>query len=246
LKYSHQKLNQVATVKALVDIADLPRQEEGDIKLDNVPLVAYDSNGKVVKVEIVPSTVTVTLSITSPHKTIPVNVIPKGDLAFGKAISSINTSIREVTVYGEQSAIDKIEQLDIPIDVKGLDKDKTYHVTLTKPNGITEIDVKTLDVKVSLDTTSTKEIPNVPVRIENLDSKYKALALTDNDRQVNVVVSGSNEALNTITIDNVKPYVNLKNYGVGEHEVEVKVSGTDNRLKYSSKTKKVKIRISQK
>ena len=84
------------------------------------------------------------------------------------------------------------------------------------------------------------------MRIENLDSKYKALALTDNDRQVNVVVSGSNEALNTITIDNVKPYVNLKNYGVGEHEVEVKVSGTDNRLKYSSKTKKVKIRISQK
>ena len=246
VKGPQYKLNQVATVKALVDIADLPRQEEGDIKLDNVPLVAYDSNGKVVKVEIVPSTVTVTLSITSPHKTIPVNVIPKGDLAFGKAISSINTSIREVTVYGEQSAIDKIEQLDIPIDVKGLDKDKTYHVTLTKPNGITEIDVKTLDVKVSLDTTSTKEIPNVPVRIENLDSKYKALALTDNDRQVNVVVSGSNEALNTITIDNVKPYVNLKNYGVGEHEVEVKVSGTDNRLKYSSKTKKVKVRISQK
>ena len=33
---------------------------------------------------------------------------------------------------------------------------------------------------------------------------------------------------------------------MGEHEVEVKVSGTDNRLKYSSKTKKVKIRISQK
>ena len=79
VKGPQYKLNQVATVKALVDIADLPRQEEGDIKLDNVPLVAYDSNGKVVKVEIVPSTVTVTLSITSPHKTIPVNVIPKGD-----------------------------------------------------------------------------------------------------------------------------------------------------------------------
>ena len=37
-----------------------------------------------------------------------------------------------------------------------------------------------------------------------------------------------------------------KNYGVGEHEVEVKVTGTDLRLDYSSKTKKVKVRISEK
>ena len=41
-------------------------------------------------------------------------------------------------------------------------------------------------------------------------------------------------------------YVDLKNYGEGTHEVEVKVTGTDLKLSYASKTKKVKIIISKK
>ena len=42
------------------------------------------------------------------------------------------------------------------------------------------------------------------------------------------------------------PYIDLENYGVGEHEVEVKVTGDDLKLTYTSKTKKVRIKISEK
>jgi len=34
---------------------------------------------------------------------------------------------------------------------KGLENDKTYNITLTKPNGITEISDKTISIKVALD-----------------------------------------------------------------------------------------------
>ena len=150
-----------------------------------------------------------------------------------------------VTVYGKQDVIDEIESLDVEIDVKGLEKDKDYTVTLKKPSGITEISSKTVTVKVKVDNSVSKDFENVSVQFENLETGYRVQALTENDRQVTVVVKGSQDVVNSISATDIKAYINLKGYGVGEHEVEVKVTGTDNKLSYSSKTKKVKIRITQ-
>ena len=115
-----------------------------------------------------------------------------------------------------------------------------------KPKGITELSSKTMTVKVVVDNSSSKEFENISVQSENLDSNLKVQALSDNDRQVTVVVKGSEEAIKSIQASDITAYIDLKNYGVGEHEVEVKVTGTDLKLAYSSKTKKVKVRITQK
>lgn len=246
VKGAQYKLKKVATVKALVDVNSIPNPKAGEINLKNVPLVAYDTNGKVVDVEIVPKTVAAKITITSPSKKVPVKVVPTGNLAFGKSIKSIETNISSVEVYGEQSAIDKIEQLEVEVDVKGLEKDKEYHVTLKKPAGITELSVKTITVKVIIDNSISKEFENISVRTENLNSNYKVQALSEEDRQVTVVVKGSQDTVNSVDPSSIKAYIDLENYGVGEHEVEVKVTGEDLKLEYTSKTKKVKIRITEK
>lgn len=246
VKGAQYKLKKVATVKALVDVNSIPNPKAGEINLKNVPLVAYDTNGKVVDVEIVPKTVAAKITITSPSKKVPVKVVPTGNLAFGKSIKSIDTNISSVEVYGEQAAIDKIEQLEVEVDVKGLEKDKEYHVTLKKPAGITELSVKTITVKVIIDNSISKEFENISVRTENLNSNYKVQALSEEDRQVTVVVKGSQDTVNNVDPSSIKAYIDLENYGVGEHEVEVKVTGDDLKLEYTSKTKKVKIRITEK
>ena len=158
----------------------------------------------------------------------------------------MDTSLSKITVYGEQEAIDKIEQLEVEIDVKGLEKDKDYNVTLKKPKGITELSSKTMTIKVTVANSSSREIPNVSVQSENLDSNLKVQALTDEDRQVTVVVSGSEEIIKNIQPSDIIAYIDLKDFGVGEREVEVKVKGTDLRLTYASKTKKVKVKITNK
>ena len=246
IKGAQYKLEQVATVKALVDVKNIPNPKAGEITVKDIPLVAYDNDGKIVDVEIVPKTVAANITITSPSKEIPVRVVPKGELAFGKSIKSMDTNLSKVTVYGSQEAIDKIEQLEVEIDVKGLDKDKEFNVTLKKPKGITELSSKTMTIKVVLDNSSSKEFENVSIQSENLDSNLKVQALSDEDRQVTVVVKGSADAIKDVQVSDITAYIDLKNYGVGEHEVEVKVTGTDLRLDYSSKTKKVKVRISEK
>lgn len=247
IKGAEYKLEQVASVKALVDVNEIPNPKAGEIELKDVPLVAYDTDGRILSdVEIVPKTVKAKITITSPSKEVPIKVVPDGDLAFGKSIKSMELSTSTVRVYGEQDVIDKIEQLEVTIDTEGLDENKEYHVTLKKPKGITELSTKTLTIKVVLDNSISKEFENLSIQFRNLGANYKVQALTDDDRQVTVVVSGSEDVVNKVEASSIKPYIDLKDYGVGEHEVTVKVTGDDLKLSYESKTKKVKIRITEK
>ena len=246
IKGAQYKLEKVASVKALLDVKNIPNPAAGEITVKDIPLAAYDTEGNILDVEIVPKTVAANVTITSPSKEIPVKVIPKGDLAFGKSIKTMDTNLSKITVYGEQAVIDTIEQLDVEIDVAGLEKDKEYNVTLKKPKGITELSSKTMTVKVIIDNSSTKEFENISIQSENLENGLKVQALSDSDRRVTVVVKGSEDALKNVTAGDIKAYVDLKDFGVGEHEVDVNVTGNDMKLSYSSKTKKIKVRISQK
>lgn len=246
VKGAEYKLKKVATVKALIDVDELSNPKAGEIALKNVPLVAYDDKGEVVDVEIVPSKLTATLTITSPSKEVPIKVVPKGDLAFGQSIKSITPSSTSITVYGTDQAINSINSIEVPIDVKGLESDKTYNITLTKPTGITELSVKTISVEVKLDKTTSKEFTDIPIETENLDSKFSVQAMNKEDSTVTVVVKGSKDIVDSVKAENIKAYIDLKGLTAGEHEVEVKVKGDDLKVSYTSKTKKVKIKITQK
>ena len=246
VKGARYVLDKIAAVKALIDVNAIPNPKAGDITIKDIPLVAYDDNGEIIDVEIVPKSITAKITITSPSKEIPIKLVPVNNLAFGKSIKSMTSSVSKVTVYGEQATIDAIEQLEVEIDVKVLEEDKEYNVRLKKPKGITEISVKTMTVKVEVDNSSSKEFENISVQSQNLDSKYKVQALTVDDRQVTVVVKGSEESLKKVTEGDITAFIDLKDYGVGTHEVEVQVTGTDLKLTYASKTKKVKVKISEK
>lgn len=246
VKGAKYKIDKVANVKALLDVNNIPNPKASDITVKDIPLVAYDNLGNILDVELVPNTVAANVTITSPSKEVPIKIIPTGTLAFGKSIKSMEANLSKIKIYGSQEVIDKIEQFEVKVDVKGLERDKEFNVTLNKPKGITDLSSKTLNVKVVIDNSSSKEFANISVQSENLDSGLKVQALSDEDRQVTVVVKGSEGAINAINPSDITAYIDLANYGVGEHEVEVKVTGTDLKLSYTSKTKKVKVRISQK
>lgn len=243
IKGADYKLKQVATVKALVDVNNIDNPKAGELTLKDVPLVAYDTEGKVVDVEIVPGTVEAKIIITSPNKEIPIKVIPNGELAFGQSIKSITTNVSSVVVYGDEEVVNSLEYIPVEIEIKNLEKDKEYHVNISKPNGIRDISTKTVIVKVTLDTLSTKEFADINIETRNLDSKYKVQALTKNDSKVDVIVKGSQSVIDSLDPTSITPYIDLKDYGVGEHEIEVQVVGTDLKLNYTPKTKKVKVRI---
>lgn len=247
IKGASYKLKQVATVKALVDIDDINNPKVGTFTLKEIPLIAYDSDGKPVDVEIVPNSIDAQIKITSPSKEVALQIIPKGDLAFGKSIKEFTPSISKVTIYGDESVINSIESIPVEIDVTNLSSSKTFNVNIDKPSGVRSISSKTVSIKVTLDDVITKEFTNMGISVENLNSNFKAYAINKEDREVTVVVKGSSNVVNNLDSKTIKVTVDLSSYTTpGEYDVEVKVTGDDLKLSYESKTKKVKIKIEEK
>lgn len=247
IKGASYKLKQVATVKALVDIDDINNPKVGTFTLKEIPLIAYDSDGKPVDVEIVPNSIDAQIKITSPSKEVALQIIPKGDLAFGKSIKEFTPSISKVTIYGDESVINSIESIPVEIDVTNLSSSKTFNVNIDKPSGVRSVSSKTVSIKVTLDDVITKEFTNMGISVENLNSNFKAYAINKEDREVTVVVKGSSNVVNNLDSKTIKVTVDLSSYTTpGEYDVDVKVTGDDLKLSYESKTKKVKIKIEEK
>ena len=246
IKGAEHTIKKVANVRALVDISKLVDPEVGVMTLENVPIIAYDTDGKVVDIEMVPSKVTATINIDAPHKEIPIKVIPTGEVQFGKAISSITSSETKVVVYGDETALAKIEYLPVEVDVTNLENNKTFNVTLQTPNGLREISVKNTKISISLGTEETKEINDVMIETTNLDPNYKAAAIGASSIKTTVIVKGTKEVLDAIDENKIKAIVDLTGYTEGDHEATINVTGDDVKAKYTSKTTKIKIRITKK
>lgn len=246
IKGSEHTLNKVATIKALVDINKLVEQKTGVTTLDGVKLVAYDTEGNVVDVETVPNKVTASISIESPSKELPIKVIPTGSVEFGKAISSIVSDVTKVTAYGNKEVLEKLEYIPVEIDVTDLNADKDYTIIISKPSGIKEISKTSTNVSVKLGTEETKEIKDVLIETLNLNSNYKVLAIGESSSKTTVIVKGTKNVIEKIDTSMIKATIDLDNYKEGDYEVEVKVTGEDEKATYTSKTTKIKIRITKK
>lgn len=245
VKGSYEQLEKVAIVKALLDVDSLVEQKVGTFVIENVELKAYDSQGNVVDVEIVPGTIDVTLTIESPSKEIAIKVVPKGNVAFGKAISSIETDISKVTLYGDSAKLEELNYITLEVDVTDLKENKNYKLDLAKPVGVTYMSANSVNVSISLDTVSEVDLPNIRVVFRNLASGYSVSAASTSDAVVTVNLKGVSKVIEKITSDDIVAYIDLAGLTEGTHEVEVKIEGTDSKVTYTSKTKKVKVTISK-
>jgi len=247
IKGSEKTIGQVANVRALVDINKLIDPEVGVMTLQEVPLIAYDGNGKVIDVEMVPSKVTAQINISSPKKEVPIKIIPVGEVQFGKAISVISSDATKITLYGAEEALADIEYLPVEVDVTKLNESKDFSITLTNPEGIREMSIKTIDISISLGTEVTKEIHDIMIETKNLDPSYKVAAIGTTSIKTTVIVKGTQEVLDSIDSSKIKAIVDLSGYTIGDYDkVPVYVTGDDVKATYTAKTKEIKIRISKK
>ena len=238
------RLDEVAIVKAVVDIDKLSNVKVGTTTLSDIPLIAYDADGNKVDVEIVPSKVSATIKITSPSKEIPIKLNVKGKLE-DVAIKSLTPSVKTVTVYGNQETIDTIEFLPVTVDVTGVKENKTYSINLTKPTGIREISVKTITVELEVGSIVSRDIPNIPIDAVNLQSGYTVQVIGEQNRTATAIVKGSKEVVDSIDASEIQAYVDLEGLGAGEHTVTVEVTGDNTTVTYAPRVKEIKVRITK-
>ena len=244
---SVHNINKVATVKALVDVGAIVDPKAGVNTLKDVKLVAYDKYGNVVDVEIVPEKVTATVNIESYSGEAKIKIIPTGTVAFGKAISSISSSVNTIKIYGEEEVVSRYGDSYIPIevDVTGLSDSKTYTVVVPKPEGIREVSEKTITVKISVGNEESIEVNDIKIDAINLGPNLKAAAIGENSSKTTVIVKGTREVLDAIDPTTIRATVDLAGLDEGERNVKVNVTGDEVKASYVAKTTMIKVKITR-
>ena len=211
-------VDQVASVKAIIDVSDLSKLSDYE-----APVFAYDKLGNKLDVEIKPDKLTASVQVTTPSKVVPVEAVVTGNAPAGYSVGNLTLSPSEVKLYGETSALESYEKLQLQVDLYQLDDNNELIVKLDKPENVHKMDTDTVKVKVTFEETQTKVLENIAVDFKNLDAKYRVKAKDLVDAMINLTLKGSTTKLNSISTDDVKVSIDLLGYKPGEYEVPVTV-----------------------
>lgn len=243
---SEETLNKIAKVKALIDLKTANLTEKGTFTVDSIMLVAYASDGTIIEnVETVPAKINASVTVDSYYAELPVKVITTGNLKNGYAISNLTSSVQKVSVYGDEEAIKNLKYIEASLPVDDLSENKTTAVTLTKPSGVRYMSETTTNVDIKLEQEISKEFEGIGIEHTNLANGYTAGIASGSDNTVTVIAKGVESVLNSFDQTKIIATVDLSGLTAGTHEVEVKVTSDDVRVKLIPKTSTIKIVISK-
>ena len=246
VKGSEDAINDIASVKALIDLSDEALTDVGTYTLNNVRLVAYDSQGEVLdNIEIVPTTLSATITLDTYSKSVPIDVRTTGTLVTGKAIASIlinNSNSYSVTIYGDEEQISGITSVPVTINVdgEGTNSTRNYNVTISRPTGVRALSENNASITVTFGDERQKEVELSTISSRNLASGYTANIIGTSS--VPVIVKGVQSVIDNVDASNINAYIDLEGYTPGEYDVEVKIENDDPRLNYAVYST-VKVRI---
>ena len=222
IRASQDTLNSIALVKALIDCSGVT----GDFTV-NAPLIAYNSSGQAVNAEIVPASIEVSVSVSSPSKEVAIKLNPTGQIPTGLAIDSATiTDHQTTTIYGTQSVLNSIDEVYVNFDMSTVTENADLEMMLpvVLPDGVSASTVTVVNVKVVLSAIESKTIEEVPL---NAINNTNNLAISDIDyRSINVTASGSQNNIDAITADDIMVYFEMPQEP-GEYDLPLYVKADD-------------------
>lgn len=247
-------LDKIASIKALINLDNSDFSKAGTYTVDNLTLVAYGTNGELINnVEVVATNISAKIELDSYSKRVPIKIVTIGELVAGKAISSItvngvNSADYEMTIYGDESALESINDVSVTIDVNGQGNNgsKTSNVTISKPAGVRSVSEESVAVVLNFAEAKQKTITIRGIKTRNVPNGLVANLSSEDEKIVEVQVVGVESILNNLgdNPEGISAYVDLTGYNEGTYSVPVKIEGTDSRLQYFV-TKNVNVVISK-
>lgn len=237
VKGSEDAINNIASVKALIDLNNDTLSDVGTYEVDNIRLVAYDEDGEVIdNIEIVPTTMTATITLDTYSKSVPIEVRTTGTLVTGRAIASIlinNSNNYSVTIYGDEEQISNIISVPVTINVdgEGANSTRSYNVTISRPTGVRALSENNASITVTFGDERQKEVEISNVLSRNLASGYSANIV--GSESIVVIVRGVQSVIDEIDASDINAYVDLTGYTPGEYEnVPIQIENDDPRLNF--------------
>lgn len=202
---------------------------------------AVDAGGKVInEVKVEPGTVDVTIPVKK-SKEVAVNIVTKGDLQNGVILKSMEATQKKVYITGDDSVLSRINGINTEaIDLSKLSTSVNMKVKLDIPKDIKVVDsVSLIDVSIVIDKTIQKTIA-LTVELRNVPT---GLSATSKELNVSLVVSGSENVINSLKDGDIKAYVDLQSAVEGETNYNVSLTLPTGVNQVSIDKKAIKISI---
>lgn len=233
---SESIIEQIAMVKVFIDVTDLKES----IRNREVPVSVYDVQGNDLNVRVEPASVTVSVPVERPSKTVPLTIKTKGELPEGLKLEKLESE-QEIEIFGKRDILNEITEIStVEIDMAKIDKSDIYEVKLDFPDGVVANN-ETIDVMIEL--TESKVFNDVPIdkKGENADN---VTFVNPADAIVNITANGSDELIRSLQKDEITTSIDVGALDVGEHKVELTVDGPKN-VKLEPEFKTVTVRIEE-
>ena len=202
IRASGDTLNSIALVKALIDVSGVT----SDFTIE-APLVAYDKNGQAVNAEIVPSSITASVKVSSPSIEVPIKLNPIGSVPLGLAIDTAQIIDHQTTrIYGPENVLNGISEVYVNFDMSTVTEnvDRELMLPITLPAGVSASDVAVVNVRVTLSTIDTRTIEDISL---NAHDNYNNMAISSVDfREVNVELRGSTSNIEAVLESDIEVY----------------------------------------
>lgn len=240
---SQETIDSISSIKALIDLSNEEFTKAGIYTVDNLKIVAYNNEGKIVdNVEIVSTNVSAKVELDSFSKNVPVKVQITGELVTGKAISSITINGTDAnsfttTIYGDEASLENVESIPLSIDVDGQGNNgsKTSKFTFSKPAGVRSISDESVTVVLNFGEAKQKTVTLHNINSINVPNGLIANLVSNDEKIVKVQVIGVESVLKEIDENDptgITAYVDLTGLSSGPYSIPIKVEGNDSRLQY--------------
>ena len=209
-------VDEIASIRALIDVSNLE-----ELSVYEAPVVAFDSTGHRLNVDIIPSTVTASVEVMKKSEIVPFRVSITGNPPEGLSISKVIVEPEEIELFGERPALDLINFFPVSVDLYQLNEDNEIWVDLEYPDGIQAMSEDRIKVTIIYEETETKTLNDVVINLRNLELGYEITPLSSEDTMVDVTLMGASSLLSQISESHINVFIDLANLEEGEHEVRI-------------------------
>ncbi|MFC5407616.1 YbbR-like domain-containing protein [Cohnella soli] len=217
--------------------------EKETIKSKSVKLAAYDKDGNSFPNAVIdPAVLEVEVPITNPFKTVPLQLKLVGHMKPGLSIASFKPDIEQVTVYGPQEALDKIEFIEANIQLDNLTASGKITVPLIIAPPLIEVSPEKVEVTVEILLSATRTLEGLPITLSGLGEGLKATITDPVSGKADITIQGAPALLDRLSPGDVDVIADLSGRGIGIYTIPLIVN-LEKYMELAGGTKNVTIEI---
>ena len=222
---AQKQIERIARVVVDLDITGADRTFTKQASLS-----AYDKNGYLIEEKLLDFEVSeVDIEVTVlPVKKIPLYVNPEGNPGYGYACVEIQYLPSEITISGTEEDLREMKALNIPFNISMQVENVEKKINLESYlEEYYEGRYKLVDEEKYVTVKAyIEKMPSMNIRVNSYDIEVRGLAEPygiryTNKNDINIKVLGPQEILDTLTVKDLRMYIDVTDFEPGSYYVSV-------------------------